>query len=90
MTDWLSPKILAPEVHGAIGFGYLVALWLRVLPLGTMWFYFALAVFAVVVAVKEGYWDPANETDQPFYPEGLKDLAFYAVGIAAGLGYVLL
>ena len=90
MTNWLDPELLAQEVHGAIGFGFLLAVWYRVRPYGFDWFALALAVLLVVVFIKEIAWDPFHEEDQPFWPQGAEDLAFYVVGIAAGLAFVLL
>jgi hypothetical protein len=82
MTNWLDPRLLASEVHAAIGCGFLLALALRV---PQHWWLLALLVFWVVVFVKESLWDPIHELDQPFVYEGLKDLAFYAVGMAVAL-----
>jgi hypothetical protein len=89
VTDWLSPKILAPEVHGAIGFGYLLAIYYRVLPLGWRWFALGIGVFWIVVTLKETCWDPGNEADQPFLWEGAKDLLGYLVGSIIAAAVVL-
>ena len=85
MVDWLSPKILAPEVHGAIGFGFFVAVFYRVLPFGVGWLAYALAAFLGVVILKEAVWDPRNEPDEPFFWAGAWDLACYLIGLGAGL-----
>jgi hypothetical protein len=87
VTDWLSPKILAPEVHLSLGFLVPLALWVK--------FHFGpgfgiLALFVATVILKETLWDPKYEMNQPFLWEGAKDLLGYAVGIALFALFVLL
>jgi len=77
-VNWLSPRIILPEDHGALGFGVALGFWVFLHP----WFWVALAAFEAVVAVKETAWDPRNEENQPFFWEGAKDLGAYQVGIA--------
>jgi len=87
----LDPDLLAQEVHGAIGFGFLVAVYYRIFhPYGMTWFLLAIAALLIVVLIKEAFWDPTHEQDQPFWPEGVQDFTFYVVGILIGLLFVLI
>lgn len=82
--------LVAQETHFVIGFAVV---------LGTALF-FPGNVVALVAAIagllvldlgKETLWDPRNEPGQPpFLYDGLTDWTFYVVGIAAGLGALLL
>lgn len=86
MTNWLSSDLLAQEVHGVIGAATVFGLWLLapiewIRELG-------IITLVVIVLVKESYWDPKNETNQPFIPEGLKDFSFYIVGILIAFAIV--
>lgn len=74
--------------HSAIGFGYLVAIYVAVLPLGrsplgVSWFLLALGIFVAVIVTKETWWDPRNEKTppQPFFWMGARDLLAYSVGL---------
>lgn len=90
MVDWLSAKVLAPEVHASIGFGVILAFYLKVLPFGLKYFAIAIIAFAVVVFLKESTWDPVNETEQPLFWEGMKDLGGYALGAVLAVLLILL
>jgi hypothetical protein len=88
MINWLSDAIILPEVHAVIG-----ALAVAVAytfapgrigdperphpnaPRG------GVALFFVIVLLKEALWDPANEVNQPFLWAGFTDLAWYSFGI---------
>jgi hypothetical protein len=85
VRNWLDPELLAQETHGAIGFGFFVAAYYRLLPFGLTWFLLAIALFLVVVFAKEAFWDPRHEVGQPFYPEGAFDFVIYLVGIAGAI-----
>jgi hypothetical protein len=84
-VDLLDPDLLAQETHvlaavlavlGAIVFGF-------------PWWTGASAIL-VVAAVKETFIDPHTETDQPAWPEGAIDFAFYVVGVAVVFAVLLL
>jgi hypothetical protein len=92
MIDWLSNAIILPEDHAVIG-ALTVALAYtfapgrigdpaRPHPGGPR---VAIAAFAVIVLLKEAFWDPANEVNQPFLWAGVTDLFWYAVGIGTML-----
>jgi len=93
MVDWLSPAIIFPEDHAAIGALVVAAAYALApgrlgdparahpnLPR------FVLAAFVTIVFLKELLWDPANEVDQPFLWAGATDLLWYLVGVGAMLG----
>ena len=93
MFDWLSSAIILPELHAVIGALAVAVAYVfapgrlgdsnrphRSAPRT------AIAAFAVIVLLKEVFWDPANEVGQPFLWEGATDLWWYLVGIAAMLG----
>jgi hypothetical protein len=93
MVDWLSPAIILPEDHAAIGaLAVAVAYVLAPGRLGDPSrehpnvSRFAVAGFVAIVLVKELFWDPANEANQPFLWAGAMDLFWYLVGIGAMLG----
>jgi len=88
----LDPEMLAQEVHGAIGFGFLLAAYYRVLPFGGTWFYLSIAILLIAVLIKEAFWDPVYEKvpPQPFFWQGAEDFGFYVVGLVLGLAFVLL
>jgi hypothetical protein len=89
MTNWLDPELLAQEVHGAIGFGFLLAVYYRIRPYAAVYFDLAIGVFLLVVFLKELLWDPVHETDNPFVWQGVEDWCFYMIGIALGALFVL-
>lgn len=88
MYDWLSSGIIFPELHATIG-ALAVALAYIFAPgkLGDpnrshrMAPRISIAVFSVVILLKETLWDPANEVAQPFLWAGAVDLAYYVVGM---------
>jgi hypothetical protein len=93
VVDWLSPAIIFPEDHAAIGALAVAAVYAlapgrlgdparahRNVPR------LVLAAFAVIVFLKELLWDPVNEVDQPFLWAGVTDLFWYLVGMGAMLG----
>lgn len=93
MTDYLSPAIIFPELHAAIGALAVAAAY--ALSPGTLGDShrsrpnvprLAVAAFTVVVFLKELLWDPANEVNQPFLWAGATDFFWYVVGIAVMLG----
>ena len=91
MVNWLSPEILAQEVHAVIGAAIVFGSWLllRELPGPKYpWAWISLAVFGAIVVVKEVAWDPLYEINQPFLWAGSVDLGFYALGIMVALGLV--
>jgi hypothetical protein len=92
LIDWLSPAIIFPELHATIGALIVAAAYAlapgrlgdparthRRVPR------IVVAVFAVVVVLKELLWDPVNEVAQPFLWAGATDLFWYAVGVGAML-----
>jgi hypothetical protein len=93
VIDWLSPAIIFPEDHAAIGALVVAAAYAlapgrlgdpaRAHPNVPR---IAVAVFAVIVFLKELLWDPVNEVGQPFVWAGVTDLFWYAVGVGAMLG----
>jgi hypothetical protein len=93
MVDWLSPAIIFPEDHAAIGalavaLAYILAPGRlgdpdRVRPNVPR---FAVAGFVALVFLKEAFWDPVNEVNQPFLWAGVTDLLWYLVGVGAMLG----
>jgi len=93
VVDWLSPAIIFPEVHAAIG-ALAVAAAYSLAP-GTLGDRarthpnaprIAIAAFTLIVFLKELLWDPVNEVDQPFLWAGVTDLSWYLVGIGVMLG----
>ena len=70
--------IVAQETHAAIGFGYVLSLYLF-LP---AYLWVGIAILLVVVFIKEWQIDPRIETDQPWLWAGVEDLLFYPVGMA--------
>lgn len=79
-TGWLSPAVILPELHAALGFGFLAAMLLFVPGRIQLPFFGALEV---VLVYKETVLDPWREgPTQPFLWEGAKDLAWYHVGFA--------
>lgn len=80
MPDWLSPRLIFPLLHASLGYGLALTLWYRLLPVGRTWAIVAGYAIGVVLLLKESLWDPRNEPGQPFWPEGVTDLAFYALG----------
>lgn len=93
MVDWLSSAVILPELHAVLG-ALAVALAYgfapgrpddptRPHPNAPRT---ALGVFVVIILLKEALWDPVNEVGQPFLWEGVTDLSWYLVGIAAMLG----
>jgi len=93
MVDWLSPAIILPEDHAVIGALAVAVAYIlapgrlgdsaRVHPNVPR---LAVAGFLVIVFLKEFFWDPANEVNQPFLWAGATDLFWYVVGIGAMLG----
>lgn len=76
--------VTAQETHALIGI--LVVLLAALASPGNL----AAVVIAaggliVITAWKEVFWDPAHETDQPFFWEGAQDFAFYLIGLGGGL-----
>jgi hypothetical protein len=92
LIDWLSPAIIFPEDHAAIG-ALAVAVAYALAPgrLGDADRRhpaiprLAVTAFVIVVFLKELLWDPVNEVGQPFLWSGVTDLAWYLVGVAAML-----
>lgn len=93
VTDYLSPAIIFPELHAAIGALAVAAAY--ALSPGTLGDSrrshpnvprLVVAAFTVVVFLKELLWDPVNEVDQPFLWAGVTDFFWYIVGIAVMLG----
>jgi hypothetical protein len=93
VIDWLSPDILLPELHAALGALAVAAAYAlapgrigepdrphRAVPRGIV------GAFVLLVLLKETLWDPANEAGQPFLWSGATDLGWYLVGIGAMLG----
>ena len=75
----LDPRIIYPELHAALGYGFLLSFHFL---LPSSWFWPALAVLWVVLLVKEVWFDPVFEgKTQPFLWEGVTDALFYAVGM---------
>jgi hypothetical protein len=93
VVDWLSPAIIFPEDHAAIG-ALAVAIAYTLAPgrLGDPVRAhpnvprFGVAAFGVIVLLKELLWDPANEVAQPFLWAGAADLFWYLVGMGAMFG----
>ncbi|MDE1820988.1 MAG: hypothetical protein KGJ23_08405 [Euryarchaeota archaeon] len=87
----LDPALNFAIEHAAIGFGYLVAIYVVLLHIGLFWFLLALAIFVTVIVTKETYWDPRHEKNppQPFLWMGARDLFFYAVGLLLAAPIVL-
>lgn len=90
MIDWLSPAIIFPEDHAAIG-ALAVAAAYSLAP-GRLGDPFrshpnvprlAVAAFSVIVLLKELLWDPVYEAGQPFLWAGASNLLWYSVGIGA-------
>jgi hypothetical protein len=92
VIDWLSPNVIFPELHAAIGALVVLAAYAfssgRLgdperphpnVPRG------AVVVFAIIVLLKESLWDPVNEVGQPFLWAGATDFLWYTVGIGAML-----
>ena len=77
----LDPEFLAQLVHLFVGgfFG------LTVFVLAHFWnplFWIAIPVFMFVILLKEMFWDPKNEANNPFWPQGVIDWTMYLPGIA--------
>lgn len=93
MVNWLSPAIILPEDHAALGALAVAAVYAlapgrlgdpaRVHPNVPR---LAVVGFVVIVLLKEALWDPVNEVNQPFFWAGVTDLFWYLVGIGAMLG----
>ena len=85
----LDPRIIYPELHAALGYGFLLSF--RFL-LPASWFWHAFAFLEIVLLVKEAAYDPATEgKTQPFFWQGVQDFAWYHVGYAiAGLFLIVL
>jgi hypothetical protein len=92
VVDWTSPAIIFPEVHAAIGALAVAAVY--ALAPGTLGDparphpnvpRIALAVFVLIVFLKELLWDPVNEANQPFLWAGVTDLFWYLVGMGVML-----
>lgn len=92
MVDWLSPAVIFPELHAAIGALAVSVAYIfspgrmgdparrhRNLPR------FGVAAFGLVVFLKELLWDPVNEVNQPFLWAGATDFVWYMVGIGSML-----
>jgi hypothetical protein len=86
MPNYLSPKLIMPELHTALGFGITLGFWVFL----HQWFKYAMLIFLIVVIVKEVYWDPKNEVGQPFLWEGAQDLLWYIVGSGIVFGLIYL
>jgi len=83
------PGIVYPLAHGAVGWGFLVALYLAVfVRYGAMWFWTGLVLFLVVIFVKETSWDPVHEQNQNFVWAGAYDLLMYIVGLVLAGGFL--
>ncbi len=85
----LSPSIIYPELHAALGWGFVTGFLLYLPP---SWFWPALGVLELVLLVKEAWFDPRFEgPTQPFLWEGVKDFLWYHAGyLLALLPWVLL
>jgi hypothetical protein len=91
VVNWLSPELLAQEVHSVIGAAVVFGAWLLLRPwtvLGVRAQWIAVAALVAVVMLKETLWDPVNEVNQPFLWAGATDAAFYAVGILVALALI--
>ncbi len=92
LIDWLSPAVIFPEDHAAIG----------ALAVATAYAFapgrlgdpdrrhlaiprIAVIGFVFIVFLKELLWDPVNEVGQAFLWSGATDFAWYLVGVGTML-----
>jgi hypothetical protein len=90
--DWLSSSIIFPELHASIGALIVVTAYAlapgrlgdpaRAHPMVPR---ITVAIFGVIVFLKELLWDPVNEVNQPFLWAGVTDLFWYVVGMSVML-----
>lgn len=74
-------EVVAQECHAAVAFGYVLALYL----FERVYLWWGILVLLAVVAVKEVFIDPRTEPNEPPWPSGAEDWAFYLPGVVLAL-----
>ena len=64
-------------IGAAISFGAYV-----ISPQYYLWIIFG---FLFIILLKEAFWDPSNETNQPFITSGINDFFWYIMGTVVAL-----
>ena len=77
----LSGKIIYPELHASLGFGFMEAIKFLIPP---SWKLIAFGVVEAILVIKEAAIDPRIEVDNPFFWSGVQDLAWYQAGLLIG------